>query len=668
MAKATVHPADEKKPQTGLNPIPPRKCRDVFWLILFVLFWIGMFVIAGFSFKYGNMDRLRYGSDSFGNLCGTKNSGFDGAIDATGLPNLHYVTPWIKDGPKLCVAACTPKYEQADMYKHIVCTYGYTLGATSNSDAVSKLSASPEPPCYWSLAETTVLNRCVPTQLLAIAVDGSTSTTTNPDAATTDLNARAVANEIWADIMATWRIILIACGMAIVISFVWLLVIRWFAPLVVWTTIIISTIGLWAATAYFWYSYYCSINAVTAQLRLYSGNTHIDSALYNQQTLLALSIIFSVIALSLTVIAMLARQRIKLAIAVIVEASKALRSMPALLFVPFIKNIFLSVVFAWCIWILLLLASSGTNIATNLNDAQADQTGQTFKPNQVLNFLQIYYVFGLFWSWWLLLAVLQCTIAGAIGTWYWSLDKSSRGLPRLPIARAFGRTLRYHLGSLAFGSLILAVLSTIRAILAYASYQAGKAPNNKVLKACLACLQCCLACFERFLKFLNTNAYIEVAIYGTSFMTSAKRAFELIWRNAFRVAVVTQVSGLILLLGKLMVVMLVMLATLGMTQSSVFLSGVGENINGRYWSITLIVVMILAWMIASSFTAVLQMTIDTIFLCFCEDSEKNDGSAERPYYMPPSLRQLMAGKASAVPSKVEVQSTPAPATQAKAYY
>jgi len=74
-----------------------------------------MFVIAGFSFKYGNMDRLRYGSDSFGNLCGTKNSGFDGAIDATGLPNLHYVTPWIKDGPKLCVAACTPKYEQADM-------------------------------------------------------------------------------------------------------------------------------------------------------------------------------------------------------------------------------------------------------------------------------------------------------------------------------------------------------------------------------------------------------------------------------------------------------------------------------------------------------------------------------------------------------------------------
>jgi len=210
---------------------------------------------------------------------------------------------------------------------------------------------------------------------------------------------------------------------------------------------------------------------------------------------------------------MAARKRLKLAIAVIGEASKALRAMPTLLFVPFLKNIFLSFVFAWCIWILMLLASSGTNIATYLNNAQSEQTGQTFQPSTVLNFLQIYYVFGLFWSWWLLIALLQCTIAGAIGSWYWTMDKSSRGLPQYAIAKSFGRAIRYHLGTLALGSLILAVLSLARAVLAYASHQAEKAPNNKILKVCLACLQCCLACFEKFLKFLNTNAYIEVRLF-----------------------------------------------------------------------------------------------------------------------------------------------------------
>lgn len=34
------------------------------------------------------------------------------------------------------------------------------------------------------------------------------------------------------------------------------------------------------------------------------------------------------------------------------------------------------------------------------------------------------------------------------------------------------------------------------------------------------------------------------------------------------------------------------------------------------------------------------MTIDTIFLCFCEDCERNDGIS-RPYYMSRSLMQFV---------------------------
>ena len=38
------------------------------------------------------------------------------------------------------------------------------------------------------------------------------------------------------------------------------------------------------------------------------------------------------------------------------------------------------------------------------------------------------------------------------------------------------------------------------------------------------------------------------------------------------------------------------------------------------------------------------MVIDTLFLCFCEDYNKNDGTPERPYYAPKSLLKYLTGE------------------------
>lgn len=37
---------------------------------------------------------------------------------------------------------------------------------------------------------------------------------------------------------------------------------------------------------------------------------------------------------------------------------------------------------------------------------------------------------------------------------------------------------------------------------------------------------------------------------------------------------------------------------------------------------------------------VYEMTLDTIFICFCEDCEQNDGMS-RPYYMSKDLMEVM---------------------------
>jgi len=57
-----------------------------------------------------------------------------------------------------------------------------------------------------------------------------------------------------------------------------------------------------------------------------------------------------------------------------------------------------------------------------------------------------------------------------------------------------------------------------------------------------------------------------------------------------------------------------------------------------------VITFIGAYVIAVGFFNVYQMAIDTIFLCFLEDLERNDGSANKPYFMSKSLMGLLGKK------------------------
>ena len=84
------------------------------------------------------------------------------------------------------------------------------------------------------------------------------------------------------------------------------------------------------------------------------------------------------------------------------------------------------------------------------------------------------------------------------------------------ILSAFYRLLRFHLGTAAFGSLIIAIIQMIRIILKYLEHKVKdwekkgcSGPLLYILKGALSCAQCVLWCFEKCMKFININAYIE---------------------------------------------------------------------------------------------------------------------------------------------------------------
>lgn len=49
---------------------------------------------------------------------------------------------------------------------------------------------------------------------------------------------------------------------------------------------------------------------------------------------------------------------------------------------------------------------------------------------------------------------------------------------------------------------------------------------------------------------------------------------------------------------------------------------------------------LIAFVLSSMFLSLFEAAIDTILLCFLEDSEVNDGTVQKPYYMSKALMQI----------------------------
>ena len=109
------------------------------------------------------------------------------------------------------------------------------------------------------------------------------------------------------------------------------------------------------------------------------------------------------------------------------------------------------------------------------------------------------------------------------------------------------------MGTAAFGSLIIAIIKTIRAVLAYLERKAKKS-GNKIAQYVICIISCCLWCLEKCMKFLNKHAYILTAIYCYSFCKACRRAFFLLLRNILRVAAVNMVASFLLMIGKVIAI------------------------------------------------------------------------------------------------------------------
>ena len=142
----------------------------------------------------------------------------------------------------------------------------------------------------------------------------------------------------------------------------------------------------------------------------------------------------------------------------------------------------------------------------------------------------LYVLFGFLWTSECISNVSWTSLSGCVGHWFF-FREDPKGKTRVPLLRSLGRVLRYHLGSIAFGSFIIAVVRLIRLILlAIDKYTKDAQNKNLLLKLTIKCVQCCMYCLEKTLKYITDYAYIYVALQGSSFCGACFATFSLITR------------------------------------------------------------------------------------------------------------------------------------------
>ncbi|KAJ8039264.1 Choline transporter-like protein 2 [Holothuria leucospilota] len=695
------------------GPLHNRSCTDIICLILFIIYIAGMVAVAIIGFISGDPRRLIYPTDSNGTVCGidesVKNKTFLVFFDLTRCsPNkLSCLTP------QVCVEECPDYYYFAipgiaqDLYDSLnltvneykefgpICDYSVDIDALGE-DNDQVLQLVQENKCApYVLKSTSVFGRCLPEFIFNSSLSEEFRTTIIKGLSTllTEVAGTVGVDEemiqdginfildiggstviILEDIQTSWHVIVIGIVVGTVLCFIWCFIMRYIAGIMVWGSILVLNCILAAATALSFFEYMkLKGNDVSMQELQFT----LDLNYYRRldTTWLISTIVCGVIFLILLLLTLCLCNRIRIAIALIEEASRSVTAFWSTLFwplVPFALEIL--VIVLWAIIALYLGSATTDSFTLGGNDTVSNAAGKfqevvcgqetfqvlienenktfcTYELDYKVEFkyLQIYNLFGFLWLLNFVIGFSHMTLAGTFATYYWTLDK--KNVPSMAMGGSLWRVVRYHLGSIAFGAAIIAIIQLIRIFLEYLEVQLNKGKENAVVKFVLRCLKCLFWCLEKFMKFINKNAYIMVAIYGKNFCTSAKNAFFLLMRNIVRVAVVNKITDFLLFLGTLMVTAGVILIAFFFYAFSADYAATRFIANDiisipdvRYYWIIIILIGIGTFVVAKLFFGVFDMAVDTLFLCFLEDLERNDGSADRPYYMNKTLKKICGKK------------------------
>lgn len=162
-----------------------------------------------------------------------------------------------------------------------------------------------------------------------------------------------------------------------------------------------------------------------------------------------------------------------------------------------------------------------------------------------------FYLFALLWHVAFISAIGQFVLTSVACIWYFAPDRDRLGSP---ICTAFKWALITHVGTVAFGSILLAIIWAVQIVLAYIHKKVKETQGkDSWLRWLVGCLQCCAMCFERIIKYISRHAYIETVLRSVGFCQGAMKAFSVVTSNFLRFGTLGFITELAMLFGNIFI-------------------------------------------------------------------------------------------------------------------
>ncbi|KAK9688935.1 hypothetical protein RND81_09G023000 [Saponaria officinalis] len=658
-----------------------RKCKDVVFLLIFIAFWVGMIVNSSFGFNQGNPLRLTYGLDYKGNLCGDKHANPDlrelelrywmnpNEVYASGLKKSEFK---LADARSICLLDCPIPAEDSLGW---VCDYpdgdihlnvdewidrNYDYFELLSPD-MRNTSVQLQGPCYpvifpsvnvfWScqfIARPSNMSLRHWEQMGGVKINDGLEI---DNSIHKSINSRsAVLKRYMADIGKSWPV-LIVCGglLPLFLSVIWLLLIRFFVSGMPWITVVLFNILVISVTMFIYLKAgWMGNDAVTPIVGVHDPYIHVYG---RELTHMRVAATVMTVVMGISILASIAIvRRILMATSVLKVAAKVIGEVQALMIFPVIPFTILAIFYMIWLSAAFHLFSSGE---VRQNSCNSNCCAYDLVSNRVscerccgysvhytphIGVAILFHLLGGYWATHFIIASSSTVIAGSVASYYWARGDSSPDIPFLPVFASMKRLLRYNLGSVAIGSLLLSLVESIRFILESIRRKlkvSYTTPDNWFGKIVYHSTKCCLTSVEWTIRSVNRNAYIMIAITGKSFFKSSAIATDLIMNNILRIGKVNVIGDVILSLGKLCVSLSSALFGILMLDNYKYKSS-HNKISSPLFPV--LMCWGLGYVVATLFFGVVEMSIDTIILSFCQDAEEHQGTAQ---YAPPLLIETL---------------------------
>lgn len=596
-----------------------RKCTDLLCCGVFFFFWVGMIVVAAMAAAGGDRHLVTNGFQIDGRVCGLSpdakpNKGAGETFDTVYFPGKwmgklqNSVSQWPIEFTNYTVCIQTSNGKCPKL--------GDDFDVRLEDKETKELKEMKMVAVYTSTLITVgTLKTCVPKN-----VNGTTTSASLQDA----INGVS-------DGAPMIFVGAVVCVLMIMLFFV---IVRYCMGFIIWSAIALVAIGLLGMAGIFLSS--STDESVSAD----------QQSSYRTFGILSIILLFVYCAVMCYL-----RSRIKLAIMMMEEVTHALESMKTMFLLPLFK--FTLIAIFYILWIVIAggLATAGKFTEVSNVTATSGTTTMNFAAKSIeydpgLQNAIYYHMFGAIWVNSFLIAMMNFMVASSFAQWYFAHMVNGKKELNKPVSEAFRLAWTKHIGTMVFGSLLVAVATTVKHVVDAMLEQAKKQSGDSKFVKVVACIMKCLTrCIESCLKYISTQAYIFTAIHGTPFWTSCVSLFKFLSANPLRIGVAQTLGRIVVSLGRNFVV----LFTMGITFALItYVEPFKTQILSPY--LVLFVIFCIAFVMCVVAFEVFGMGMDTLIMCFIADEAMNDGVPVHSSSMQEKMNKL-PGPAKANPVK-----------------